>query len=157
MPPALTSPGDRLLVHLATLGPVGYAPKAPGTLGTLVAVAALALIRPSGPLYIALLAGSIVLAVAASSSAERAFEQKDSQKIVIDEFAGYLTAMAFVPISAGYLAASFILFRIFDILKPPPVRNLQFLRGGAGVVADDIAAGIMANVVLQAWRLLATT
>ncbi len=143
-----------LLKHVATLGPVGYVPWAPGTFGTLVAVLVVAALKPTAPFFAVLLVASTVLGLAASGPAEEALGRKDASHIVIDEFAGYFFAVAFLPLSMGYILASFVLFRVFDILKPPPISALQHLRGGAGVMADDIAAGIFANIILQAWRLL---
>lgn len=73
----------------------------------------------------------------------------DNPKIVIDEIAGYVTAMAFVPKSAGFLAAAFVLFRLFDTTKPLFVQTFDRMENAFGVVFDDVAAGIMANIVLQ--------
>ena len=73
----------------------------------------------------------------------------DNPKIVIDEIAGYVTAMAFVPKSAGFLAAAFVLFRLFDTTKPLFVKTFDRMENAFGVVFDDVAAGIMANIVLQ--------
>jgi phosphatidylglycerophosphatase A len=78
---------------------------------------------------------------------------KDSSHIVIDELCGYLISVLFIPSSIGYLIAAFILFRIFDILKPPPIRKIEKVAtGGAGIMLDDVLAGIYANVCLQLWR-----
>lgn len=140
--------------NIATLGPIGYVPKAPGTAGTLAAMLFLLLARPSAPFFAALLLVVTALGVVASGEAEKALRTKDSGHIVIDEVAGYFFAMAFLPQTTGYFLASFALFRIFDIMKPPPIRRLQFLPGGAGVMADDVVAGVFANVVLQIWRAL---
>ena len=80
---------------------------------------------------------------------------KDSGHIVIDEFCGYLTAVLFIPKTPAWLIAAFILFRIFDIFKPPPIRKVErLIPGGAGIMLDDILAGIYANICLQAWRYL---
>ena len=77
---------------------------------------------------------------------------KDSGHIVIDEFCGYLIAVLFVPKTIGYLFAAFVLFRLFDIFKPPPIRNIEkAVHGGAGIMLDDVAAGIMANACIQVW------
>jgi phosphatidylglycerophosphatase A len=97
---------------------------------------------------------SVVLGTVASGRAEKVLGQKDSGHIVIDEVAGYFISMIFLPQTFGYFAAAFVLFRIFDILKPPPINRLQHFHGGVGVMADDIAAGILANIVLQIWRFL---
>jgi phosphatidylglycerophosphatase A len=145
---------DSACKNIATLGPVGYIPKAPGTAGTAAALLLLFLIKPSAPVFLLLILGATVLGVMVSDRAEKILKDKDSSHIVIDEAAGYLFAMAFLPQTVGYLIAAFILFRIFDILKPGPIKKLQYLSGGAGVMADDIAAGITANVILQLWRIL---
>ena len=73
----------------------------------------------------------------------------DNPKIVIDEIAGYLTAMAFLPRSYGYLIGAFVLFRIFDTIKPFFVKNFDRMENAFGIVFDDVAAGLMANILLQ--------
>ena len=143
------------LKHAATLGPVGYIPIASGTFGTLVAVIFLLVLRPSPAVHLGLAVFFTVFGTYASHEAEKLFNKKDPGYIVIDEFAGYLVATLYLPMTAGYYLASFILFRVFDILKPPPARQLQNIRGGPGVMLDDIAAGVMANLVLVAWRFTA--
>jgi phosphatidylglycerophosphatase A len=140
--------------QIATLGPVGYVPRAPGTAGTLAAMLFLLLAGPSAPFFALLLVVATAAGVVAAGEAEKALGAKDSGHIVIDEVAGYFFAMAFLPQTTGYFLASFALFRIFDIMKPPPIRQLQVLSGGAGVMADDVVAGVLANVVLQIWRTL---
>lgn len=91
-----------------------------------------------------------LLAVYASGEAERIFDRKDSPRIVIDEIVGFLWSLALVGPTAGRIAAAFFLFRLFDIVKPPPARWCQDrLPGGWGVVMDDVAAGIWANVALM--------
>jgi phosphatidylglycerophosphatase A len=86
-----------------------------------------------------------------SDEAERSLG-KDSGHIVIDEFCGYLVAVLFVPKTIGYLFAAFVLFRLFDIFKPPPIRNIErAVKGGAGIMLDDVMAGIFANICIQVW------
>lgn len=142
----------RLLSQVATLGPVGFFPKAPGTLASLLGIGFLWALKP-GPWVLAamtLLCGA--LGVVSSSEAEKVLGKKDPPEVVVDEFFGVLIAMAALPYTAGYFIFAFILFRFFDILKPPPIGGLQRLRGGWGIMADDLAAGVCANLVLQAWR-----
>lgn len=92
--------------------------------------------------------------VISSHVADKEFGQKDSSKIVIDEFVGYLVSIAFLPLTFGYLISAFFLFRFFDILKPIPIRNIERrFHGGLGVMLDDIAAGIFTNIILQVWRI----
>lgn len=133
----------------------GYIPAAPGTFGTLVAFAACCALLPfSGyaPLaaVIALFAVILYPAIRYSTEAERYFGTKDPQQVVIDEVLGYLVTIMFHPVSLPLLAAAFVLFRFFDILKPFPVNYAQRLKGGAGVVVDDLVAGVYANLVLTA-------
>jgi phosphatidylglycerophosphatase A len=143
-----------ILRNIATLGFVGYLPWAPGTWGTAAALLLVVLVRPSTPLYLAITLLAVVLGTVSAHEAERAMGSKDPGPIVIDEFAGYLFSMALLPQETGYLLAAFILFRFFDILKPLWLRRLEALGGGPGIMADDIAAGIVTNVLLQLWRLL---
>jgi phosphatidylglycerophosphatase A len=100
----------------------------------------------------AILALVLVAGVWASGEAETSLGH-DAKPIVIDEVAGMLLAVLFVPRGDGsptlFLAAAFLLFRFFDIVKPPPIRQAQALPGGWGVVADDVLAGLATNVVLR--------
>ena len=80
--------------------------------------------------------------------AEKIYQKKDDQRIVIDEIIGFQITMLPVAITVLHLCVGFVLFRIFDILKPFPINNLQRLPGGWGVVIDDVAAGIYAGVVM---------
>jgi phosphatidylglycerophosphatase A len=77
---------------------------------------------------------------------------KDSGRIVIDELCGYLASVVFLPRTPGYLIAAFFIFRVFDVIKPPPVRTVERLvPGGAGVMLDDVLAGVYSNICLQLW------
>lgn len=82
------------------------------------------------------------------------FAQQDDPRIVIDEIAGYITAMAFIPHTGGYLLAAFVLFRTFDTLKPWFVKTFDQLHNALGVVFDDVCAGLMANILLQCFIIL---
>ncbi len=142
---------SRFILFLATGFGVGYSPIAPGTLGTLVAIPIyyfLSEIPP--PLYEITLVGFFFLSVWISENAERFFGKKDDQRIVIDEIIGFLVAMLWVPKTVPFIIIGFFLFRFFDILKPFPIRHLEKrLKGGYGVVLDDVLAGVYANIVLQ--------
>ena len=144
---------NRILKHIATLGFIGYIPVAPGTVGSLAALAVFMFLRPSISLQVAILLIMIPLATISSHVAERLLNEKDSSHIIIDEFCGYFLSVLFVPYSAGYALAAFFLFRFFDILKPFPVGRMEKLKGGIGIVADDIMAAIYANAILQIWVL----
>jgi len=142
-------------IFYSTLFGVGYFPKAPGTAGTLVAAVVYWLLPNS--FFESLNSNFIVLecvlvlsffSVFFISKAEKKLGH-DNGKIVIDEFFGYFIAVVFLPKTLTVLLISFILFRIFDIFKPEPVNMLQKLPAGWGVMADDLMAGVYANLVLQ--------
>ena len=138
---------------------VGFLPLAPGTWGSLLAVAIFLVVHYFCPapvicgtvIIIAMIASSVFCLLFAGE-AEKQENKKDPQWIVIDEFAGQMVVLlpvAFVEEKVLIAAvAGFVLFRIFDILKPPPVRESELLKGGLGILADDIIAGLMAAVAL---------
>lgn len=138
---------------VATAGGVGMVPVAPGTAGTLVTVPLAWALRglPLAP-YLAVVAGITVAGVWAAGRADRAWGGHDSQRIVVDEVAGYLLTVALVPRGDLLaLAAGFIAFRALDIGKPPPIGWLdRHVEGGLGVVLDDVAAGALGAVLLWA-------
>ena len=140
---------EKLITLLATGFGSGLAPFAPGTAGTLVGVLICWLCLPM-PWILRLLFVLVLLALSfyVSGQAEKIYQKKDDQRIVIDEIIGLQITMLPVAINVLSLCAGFVLFRVFDIWKPFPVRHLQRLPGGWGIVADDVAAGIYAGVVL---------
>jgi phosphatidylglycerophosphatase A len=108
-------------------------------------------IAPSQQLYAAILLAlfAIAIGIPAATRVAHASGIKDPQFVVIDEVAGQLITLIAVPVSWKTLLAGFILFRGFDIVKPPPVRELEQLPSGAGIVLDDVAAGLYALIVMQ--------
>ena len=147
------SPGPWVL--LAAWGPCGYAPVAPGTFGTLGALPLYLGLSRLGPgAYVAFTFAFVAIAMYAAERAGKYWGVADASPIVIDEVAGYLLTMALVPFSWPAAAAGFVLFRIFDILKPWPASALDRVKNGFGVVADDLAAGVWAWAALLALRLL---
>jgi len=142
---------NHFILLLATGFGVGYSPIAPGTLGTIVAILIYYFLSEiSPPLYEITLIGFFFLSVWVSENAERFFRKKDDQRIAIDEIIGFLTTMLWVPKTLLFVIIGFFLFRFFDILKPFPIRRLEKrLKGGFGVVLDDVAAGVYANIVLR--------
>ncbi len=135
---------------VATALGAGLVPVAPGSCGTAVAVPlAWALDRAGEWAFIAAL---VVVSAVGSWAADvycRATGKHDNQQIVIDEVAGYLVTLVAVPRTWPNLILGFFLFRVFDIWKPPPVRWIdRNVHGGFGVVADDLAAGVYAAIVL---------
>ena len=146
----ILSPGDRLARVIATMLGAGYSPVAPGTVGTLVTVPlAYGLGRLGGAVLWPATLAVIVVAVWAASRAERVLGEHDSSRIVVDEAAGYLVAVSIAPGSVPHLFFAFVLFRVFDILKPPPIGAIdRHVKGGLGVVMDDVLAGVYAAAVL---------
>ena len=140
---------------VATFFGIGRLRPGPGTWGSLAAVLIWAgLSRFIEPAWQTLtLAGLAAIAVAigipAATAAAQASGLKDPQFVVIDEVAGQWITLFFAPVSWKTLLAGFILFRGFDIVKPPPVRQLEKLPSGTGIVLDDVAAGVYALVVMQ--------
>jgi len=144
-----------VLKYIATLGFIGYLPFAPGTFSSFAAFIFFILLKPPPLIHIALLFFITPIGILSSHYAERLFDDKDSRKIVIDEFCGYLISVAFLPFSYASALIAFFLFRFFDILKPFPIRKIGFvLSGGMGIMADDIIAGLYTNLVLQVWKLI---
>lgn len=134
---------------IGTLGP------GPGTWASAAAAliwwgVAHALSMKMQPLVLGVLAAfAIALGIPAATRTARAAGKKDPGFVVIDEVAGQWITLLFVPVAWKTLLAGFILFRAFDIVKPPPVRQLERLPEGTGIVIDDVAAGIYALVVMQ--------
>lgn len=141
-------PGPWVLV--ASWGPCGYAPVAPGTFGTLGAIPLYwALSWLTWPAYLVATLALIVAGAYAAQRAGRYWGVADASPIVVDEVAGYLVTMALVPFSWPAALAGFLLFRIFDVLKPWPASALDRVKNGVGVVMDDVAAGVFAWAALQ--------
>jgi phosphatidylglycerophosphatase A len=142
---------NRVFLFIATGFGVGYSPVAPGTLGTLIAIPIYYFLSeiPS-PLYEITLIGFFFLSVWISENAEIFFGKKDDQRIVIDEIVGFLITMLWIPKTVPFIIIGFFLFRFFDILKPFPIRRMERkLKGGFGVVLDDVMAGVYANIILH--------
>jgi len=142
---------NRFIQFFATWGGTGLSPVAPGTVGTLAAIPFyLVFVRLPLPLYLLSLTAFTFFACWVAGRAELLFREQDPGKIVIDEVVGYLVTMAGVPFSWKMVLTGFVLFRLFDILKPPPARWIdRNLKGGYGVVLDDVAAGLYACLLLH--------
>ncbi len=151
-----------LAVWIATAGGVGYFPVAPGTWGSLVgvgAVAALGLAGLQSSARSAAAGAAIVLIFAlgvwSAGQAEDFFGRKDPGTVVVDEVAGQIIALApFIGTSLKWLGAGFVLFRIFDVLKPFPARRAERLHAGWGIMMDDVTAGVYAAATLEIIRTL---
>jgi len=129
----------------------GRAPIVPGTVGTLAAVPLAVLAEHFLPAwgFLAAALGIAILGVWASGVAARVMAVRDPGQVVIDEVAGYFVTLLFLPAGAWTLLLGFILFRAMDIIKPQPARWAEGLPGGWGIVADDLIAGVYANLALR--------
>lgn len=146
---------DRFAVLIATVFGAGYSPFAPGTVGSAVTVALLWLIPFSRAGLLLFLVAVVVVGTWAAHRAERAIGGKDPGAIVIDEVAGMTLSVIAFPLTPAVLLAGFVLFRVFDVVKPPPARESQRIRGGVGVMIDDLIAGLyaLAIIALSRWLL----
>jgi phosphatidylglycerophosphatase A len=148
----------RLAVFIATVGYCGYFPIAPGTVGSAAGLLFYALVAWSGSsaFEAALIVGLFAAGFWAGTTAERYFGGVDPGPIVLDEVVGMLITLAFIPgLGWSGALAGFVLFRVFDVIKPYPAGRLEQLHGGLGVMADDAMAAIYANVCLRALLWLA--
>ena len=137
--------------RLATLFGIGRVPGAPGTAASLVALPFAWMIAAAfGSLALLALSVAVgLLAVPVSSAYERESRREDPSDCVIDELAGQWLACAFVPLSLWGFALAFLLFRLFDMTKLWPVSAAEKLKGGWGIVADDMVAGAIAGVIVM--------
>jgi phosphatidylglycerophosphatase A len=128
----------------------GFSPLVPGTMGTLVAIPVeLVLSSLRFPFYELALIAFFFLSMWISDRAQNHWGRKDDRRIVIDEMMGYFLTMLWIPNTGFYILMGFFLFRVFDIVKPPPIRRMERFRGGLGIVLDDVVAGIYSNIILQ--------
>ena len=140
-----------VILFFSSVFGTGYIKYAPGTFGSLAGILLWAFFIPQDYFFQA--AAAVIMFFASvffSSLAEKIYSKKDDQRIVIDEVAGVWLSVLFLPKTVFFLAAGFILFRIFDIKKPLFIKKLQIIKGGVGITIDDIAAGFIANIILQA-------
>lgn len=139
----------------ATFFGIGYLHPGPGTWGSAATVlcwwALTHVIPPQIQLWaaLAIVFFLVLIGIPAATQVSRASASKDPQFVVIDEVAGQLIALIAAPVTWKTVLAGFILFRGFDIVKPPPVRQLERLPEGCGVVLDDVAAGLYALAIMQ--------
>jgi phosphatidylglycerophosphatase A len=145
------------VLALATGAGSGYSPVASGTVGSAVGLALwFALAGLPTFAYLGAVAAVIAIGIWAAGRAEVIFGRHDDGRITIDEVAGMLLSLAWLPARPEVAGVGFLLFRLFDIWKPFPARNAERLAGGLGVMADDLVAGAYANLGGQlVWRLLA--
>jgi phosphatidylglycerophosphatase A len=147
---------EKVSLILSSWWGTGLLPWAPGTWATVAAMPLAACISLAEPAFrIVFLAGFIGLATWASGRSQAVLMRTDPPEIVLDEVSGFLVAMFLLPITWLTLALGFVLFRLFDIVKPFPIGYLdRRLHGGVGVVLDDLLAGLFANLCVRGIFLL---
>lgn len=146
-----------LFVLLGTGLGAGYAPLVPGTAGTMEGVLLYLVLRKIFPhplSYVFFLVVFNGVGVWISGRCEGYFKKKDASFIVIDEIGGFLITMFAFPLSFRFILLGFILFRVFDIAKPFRIERIQKLPSGWGIMGDDIAAGILANIMLHMIKIM---
>jgi phosphatidylglycerophosphatase A len=141
----------RLAVFLATVAYCGYFPIAPGTAGSAAGLVVYLLVwwAKSPALEVGLIAVVFAAGSWAATRAEDYFGGIDPGQVVIDEVLGMLITLAFIPVGWPGALAGFVIFRVFDVIKPYPANRLEKLHGGFGIMADDAMAGVYSNLVLR--------
>ena len=137
---------------LATVAYVGYLPIAPGTWGSLAGLLLLAGLRWAGVSAVgeaAVLVGLLVVGIWSADVTGRAMGEEDPGPVVMDEVVGMLLTLFWIPLSWPAAVLGFLLFRLFDIIKPFPARQCERLPGGWGVMLDDVMAGVYGWVVMR--------
>ena len=142
---------NSLGVGIATVGGVGWFPIAPGTAGSAVGIAVYMLTRGwSAQSQILLLLAITIVGIWAAGVTEKTFQKQDPGPVVIDEVAGQLLTLLLTGVGWRGAIAGFFIFRVLDILKPPPARGLERLHGGLGIMADDLMAGAYGLALMMA-------
>jgi phosphatidylglycerophosphatase A len=141
----------KVLIQIATYFSIGRFPKAPGTVATLATIPLWYVLAQAGALtYMVVTFLLFPIGVIAAQAYEDRAQTHDSKEIVIDEVVGYLITMTWLPINWKSAALGFVVFRVLDIAKPPPIRQLdEKIPGGFGVMADDVVAGIIGSIIMQ--------
>ena len=142
---------NRLGLFIATCACIGYVPVAPGTLGSAAGLVVFFAVRGTGSASLELAAIVIVFAVGVWSAtvAERHLGDVDPAPVVIDEVAGMLITLAFLPVNLTGAMVGFLIFRLFDVVKPWPSSRFERLPGGFGIMADDAMAGVYGQLVMR--------
>ncbi len=143
-----------LIIFLASVGYLGYIPIASGTFGSLVGIPLFwgfdALRAASTPLYLLTYVAAVAAACWIAGMADVYLHEHDSHKIVIDEVVGYLAATLFFAPTWRHALAAFVIFRALDVVKPYPAGYIdEQVRGGVGVVLDDVVSGMYSNLALR--------
>lgn len=142
---------NKALLLIATFFNIGRISKAPGTIATIATIPLWWALAQTGPLiYMAVTILLIPLGIFAAEAYEAQASEHDAKEIVIDEVVGFLITMTWLPLTWQSLMFGFVIFRFLDIVKPPPIRQLdRRVKGGLGVMIDDVAAGVIGSLILQ--------
>ena len=142
---------NQFALFIASFGYVGFFPIAPGTAGSLAALALFAFVRWIGmPAFEwATIVAVLAIGIWSADGAERALGRKDPGPVVIDEVLGMLITLALLPVSMTGVMVGFLWFRLFDVVKPYPAGRMEHLPGGYGIMLDDAMAGLYAHLVLR--------
>lgn len=140
---------DKLTKFITTFGYIGYLPLAPGSVASIAGGWLTLYLLPSLPVYFLVLMIVTVLGFMTSDRMETVMKEKDPGCIVIDEVAGIMISFFMLPATPAVLVTAFFLFRAFDMFKIYPVNKFEPLKGGVGVMMDDIIAGIYTNIVMH--------
>jgi phosphatidylglycerophosphatase A len=140
---------NAVIITLSTFFFIGYLPFIPGTFGSLASILLFYFIKDNVIIFALCTSTLIIIGLWIAGEAEKIFDKKDSKYIVIDEASGMLISLIGVPYDIKLVIIAFILFRILDTLKPYPAGKSQGLKGGLGVMSDDIIAGLYTNIIIQ--------
>jgi phosphatidylglycerophosphatase A len=145
----------KLATFVATAGYVGFVPVAPGTFGSAVGLLVYAAVRATGSwaAEAAAIAAALIVGIWSAEHVERQLG-KDPGPVVIDEVLGMLVTVAFLDVNVMGAVVGFFVFRVLDVIKPPPAARLENLHGGPGIMLDDLMAGLYGHVAMRALILL---
>lgn len=138
---------------IATVFGLGHLPWAPGTWGSAAGLALCLALHGMPIVYFAVFAVIFAVGIAAADAVRRKDGVKDPSYVVIDEFSCVFLVFAFVPMTVVHVVLGFALFRFFDIVKPEPIRSVERIKGGWGIMLDDAVAAVYANLILQILRI----
>lgn len=134
---------------IASVFYLGYLPVAPGSLGSFGALFLYYFVKDDPQFMAISIVVCSLLGLLTAGRAEELFGGKDSGEIIIDEFTGMLVSLYFLPPRMSCIVAAFLLFRFFDIVKPPPINRLEKVPGSLGIMSDDLLAGVYTNLILR--------
>jgi phosphatidylglycerophosphatase A len=146
--------GMDLFKAISTVGGLGYFPYAPGTIGSAAGLVFCVLLKGNPTVYFLAFIAVFFLGVVSSGKMEKHLKMKDPSCVVIDEFAGMFIVFFAVPITILSVFLGFALFRLFDVLKPPPIKYVEKRNGGWGIMLDDVMAGFFAWLFLRGFLFL---